>query len=64
MTNGSFTELEQQSGVVPFYIQTEEEVLAFHKTYFLVDGIYPRYNRFVKGMSSAMEDHDSRFTAW
>ena len=63
MTNGSFTEFEQEAGVVPYRIGNIDPE-PFNKTYFLVDGIYPRYTRFVKGMTSPMVDTDQRFTAW
>jgi hypothetical protein len=36
----------------------------FNKTYFLVDGIYPRYTRFVKGMRNPILEKDKRFTNW
>jgi hypothetical protein len=46
MTNGTFTALEAESGVIPFFIDGEIEGFN-NKTYFLGDGIYPRYTRFV-----------------
>ena len=39
MTNGTFIRLEEQSGVVPFFIENDR--VPFNSTYFLVDGIYP-----------------------
>jgi hypothetical protein len=36
----------------------------FNKTYFLVDGIYPRYTRFVKGMRNPILEEDKKFTKW
>jgi hypothetical protein len=62
MTNGTFTALEAESGVIPFFIDGEIE--GFNKTYFLVDGIYPRYTRFVKGMKEPILEEDKRFTKW
>jgi hypothetical protein len=62
MTNGTFTTLEAESGVTPFFIDGELE--GFNKTYFLVDGIYPRYTRFVKGMREPILEEDKRFTKW
>jgi hypothetical protein len=36
----------------------------FNKTYFLVDGIYPRYTRFVEGMRHPILEEYKRFTKW
>jgi hypothetical protein len=44
MLDGSLHKLEKEAGVVPYKIGDEE----FDKLFFLVDGIYPRYVRFVK----------------
>jgi hypothetical protein len=54
--------VEAEAGVVPFFIDGEME--GFNKTYFLVDGIYPRYTRFVKGMRDPILEQDKRFTKW
>jgi hypothetical protein len=62
MTNGTFTALEAEAGVTPFFIDGEIE--GFNKTYFLVDGIYPRYTRFVKGVREPILEEDKRFTKW
>jgi hypothetical protein len=62
MTNGTFSRVEAEAGVVPFFIDGEME--GFNKTYFLVDGIYPRYTRFVKGMRQPILEEDKRFTKW
>jgi hypothetical protein len=62
MTNGTFSRVEAEAGVVPFFIDGEIE--GFKKTYFLVDGIYPRYTRFVKGMRDPILEEDKRFTKW
>ena len=62
MTNGSFHQSEQEAGVVPFFIQGEME--AFNRTFFLVDGIYPRYTRFVKAVREPITDQEKRFTGW
>lgn len=45
MTNGRMERLEKS--FVPFKVGTE----SFQKLYFLVDGIYPEYSRFVKTVS-------------
>jgi hypothetical protein len=55
MTNGTLSRVEAEAGVVPFFIDGEME--GFNKTYFLVDGIYPRYTRFVKGMREQVGTH-------
>jgi hypothetical protein len=58
MTNGTFGQLEEEAGVVPFIIHGEP----FRRTYFLVDGIYPRYTRFVKAVREPITDQEKRFT--
>ena len=60
MTNGTFGQLEEEAGVVPFIVHGE----AFRRTYFLVDGIYPRYTRFVKAVREPITDQEKRFTGW
>jgi hypothetical protein len=62
MTNGSFHQSEEEAGVVPFFIRGEME--AFHRTFFLVNGIYPRYTRFVKAVREPITDQEKRFTGW
>ena len=44
--DGSFHQVEQDAGLVPFTIQGEE----FNHTWVTTDGIYPKYVRFVKGI--------------
>jgi hypothetical protein len=60
MTNGTFSQLEEEAGVIPFLIQGEP----FRRTYFLVDGIYPRYSRFVKAVREPITDQEKMFTGW
>jgi hypothetical protein len=62
MTNGTFHQLEEEAGVVPFFIQGEME--AFNRTFFLVDGIYPQYTRFVKAVREPITDQEKSFTGW
>ena len=62
MTNGTFSLLEKEAGVVPFIVEGTEE--GFNNTYFLVDGIYPRYTRFVKAMLHPSVEEDCRYTKW
>ena len=60
MTDGSFSSLEKEAGVVPFTIEGEE----FDKLYVLVDGIYPKYSRFVRGFTEPITAEETRFTGW
>jgi Plant transposon protein len=46
MTDGSFSALERESRVVPFSIIMNQD---FDKLFMLVDGIYPKFSRFVRG---------------
>lgn len=62
ITDGSFTKIEEDSGVVPFSIEGVEK--QFDKCFFLCDGIYPKYSRFVRGMKQPIGEEESRFTAW
>jgi hypothetical protein len=59
-TDGSFTAVETESGVVPYRIGAA----AFEKTFLLVDGIYPPYSRFVKCIKQPITHQEKRFTAW
>jgi hypothetical protein len=60
LLDGSFHQLEVESGVVPFKILEEE----FHKTWITVDGIYPKYIRFVKGIKQPVTPSECRYTQW
>jgi hypothetical protein len=61
MLDGSLHELEKEAGVVPYKIGDEE----FDKLFFLVDGIYPRYVRFVKSYSRVpITAEQKRFADW
>jgi hypothetical protein len=53
MIDGTFHKMEQ-AGVVPFTIEGEE----FQKTWITVDGIYPKYVRFVKGIKQAVTQQE------
>jgi len=48
LLDGSFEKMEEDANIVPFKIG--DDVL--NQLYVLVDGIYPRYSRFVKGLNS------------
>ena len=58
--DGTFAEVERQSGVVPYTMSNEE----FMFMYFLVDGIYPRYSRFVKAIRQPILLHYRKFTSF
>jgi Plant transposon protein len=56
--DGSFA--ENETLVVPFKIEDEE----FHFTYFLTDGIYPAYSRFVKAILQPIGPKEKAYTEW
>jgi hypothetical protein len=58
LVDGSFSESE--SKVVPYQIGSE----VFDAMYILVDGIYPQYTRFVKGLSEPVGSSEKKFTKW
>jgi hypothetical protein len=58
--DGTFAELEKDSGVVPFSIGDED----FDTLFVLVDGIYPRFSRFVRGMKIPITEKEKLFTKW
>jgi hypothetical protein len=61
LSNGTFKDMEARSGVIPFSIGQE----TFERTYFLTDGIYPKYSRFVRGLKEEPTfDDEIKFTAW
>jgi Plant transposon protein len=60
LTDGSFTSVEKEAGVVPYPIGEKTH----DKLFILVDGIYPRYSRFVRGITEPIGETESRFTAW
>jgi Plant transposon protein len=61
LTDGTFTSLEKEAGVVPYPIGEKTH----DKLFILVDGIYPRrYSRFVRGITEPIGEIKSRFTAW
>jgi Plant transposon protein len=62
ITDGTFTKIEEASEVVPFLIDGTE--VEFDRCFFLCDGIYPKYSRFVKGMKQPIGEGERRFTAW
>jgi Plant transposon protein len=60
ITNGTFAKLEGEAGMVPFLIDGQQ----FTRMYFLVDGIYPKYSRFVRGFKEAITEEETRYTGW
>jgi hypothetical protein len=61
MLDGSLHDLEKEAGVMPYKIGEEE----FDKLFFLVDGIYPRYDvRFVKSYKLPITQAQKWFSSW
>jgi len=60
LLDGTFEKLEEEAGVVPFTIGSYQ----FNKCFVLVDGIYPRYARFIRGISEPWGEKEKRFTQW
>lgn len=60
LVDGSFVELEKSANVVPFQVAGE----SFQRLFALVDGIYPPYSRFVKGIQLPVTESEKYFTAW
>lgn len=58
LINGSFVLTEDD--LVPFIISGEE----FNKLFILVDGIYPQWSRFVKGMKEPIYQAEKTFSEW
>jgi hypothetical protein len=56
----SLKNLEEEAGVVPFAIGSEE----FNKVFLLTDGIYPCIDRFVKPIAAPVDQPEKRFTEW
>jgi hypothetical protein len=60
LLDGSFRNVELQSGVVPFSIAGE----LFNYLLALVDGIYPPYSRFIKAVAEPLLRLEKLFTGW
>ena len=58
MLDGTFQTLEKDS--VPFTVDEEE----FQQLFLLVDGIYPNWSRFVKGVLQPLGRDQRKFTKW
>jgi hypothetical protein len=62
LLNRSYVKVEQQAGVVPFYIRGDDQ--PFHKTFLLVDGAYPKYCRFVRTINPPITQEEKNFSKW
>jgi hypothetical protein len=62
MLNRSYVRVEQEAGVVPFYVRGEDQ--PFHKTFLLVDGAYPKYCRFVRTINPPITQEEKNFSRW
>ena len=60
LIDGSFETVEVDSGIIPFTVSGEQ----FKHTWITVDGIYPEYSRFVKGIKEPMNDKQAQYTKW
>lgn len=60
MIDGTLHDIETQSGSVPFTILEEQ----FTNVFLLVDGIYPSYSRFVRGIKHPITQQEKKYTAW
>ena len=58
LLDGTFEELEKS--VVPYVVGVEQ----FNELFILVDGIYPNYSRFVKGIKEPPTAELSNYTGW
>ena len=57
---GEFEKLEKLANIVPYSIHDEE----FQQLFVLVDGIYPKYSRFVKGIKDPLTEQEKKYSAW
>jgi hypothetical protein len=70
LTNGTFKAVELEAGVIPFHIgdspssPSPSSPPPFDRMFLLVDGIYPKYSRFVRGFKAPITDEEVRFTGW
>jgi hypothetical protein len=68
LTNGSFKAVEAEAGVCPYHIGDSSSLTSssppFDRMFLLVDGIYPKYSRFVRGFKAPVTDEEVRFTGW
>jgi hypothetical protein len=60
LLDGTFENLEAEAGILPFKISGMD----FDKVFVLVDGIYPKYTRFVRGFQEPTNQTEQNFTGW
>jgi hypothetical protein len=60
LVDGSFVDVEKSANVVPFHVDGD----LFQRLFVLVDGIYPQYSRFVKGIHLPVTESEKSYTAW
>jgi hypothetical protein len=60
LVDGTFLELVKNCGKNPYKVNGN----VFHRIFVLVDGIYPPYSRFVKGIQMPLTDEEKRYTSW
>jgi Plant transposon protein len=60
LVDGTFSSKEKEAGLIPFKISSRE----FNQLYILVDGIYPPFSRFVRGMNVPIYTAEKKFTKW
>lgn len=60
LLDGSFEEIESGCKRIPFMVGDQE----FCQTFILVDGVYPPYSRFVKGITQPITEEERKFTRW
>lgn len=58
LIDGTFKKREAK--IMPYKINNQ----SFNEMFILVDGIYPRYNRFVRGFSCPIESHERAYSKW
>ena len=56
--NRTFAEIKLNSGVMPYIISDEE----FYYIFYLVDGIYPQYSRFVEAVKQPILLEECKMT--
>ncbi len=60
LVDGTFVDVEKSANVVSFQVAGD----LFQRLFVLVDGIYPQYSRFVKGIHLPVTETEKSFTAW
>jgi Plant transposon protein len=58
ITNGNFASIKKNAKVVPYIIDGQK----FTKNFCLVDGIYPKYSRFVRGFKEPITAEEALST--